>query len=71
LPQNLANVIDLIKFVGQEFQTSKEKLVWPSTYEHTTSTSLFSGHPVGCFRTPGSHLEPSAMGRLSGSKKLM
>ncbi len=27
LPQNLANVIDLIKFVGQEFKTSKEKLV--------------------------------------------
>jgi hypothetical protein len=69
LPHSLANVIDLIKFVGQEFKTSKEKLVWPSTYEHTTF--LFWGHPVGCFRTPGSHLEPSAMGRLSGSKKLM
>jgi hypothetical protein len=41
LPHSLANVIDLIKFVGQEFKTSKEKPVSPSTYEHTTPTFLF------------------------------
>jgi hypothetical protein len=43
--------------------------VWPSTYKLTTPTFLFWGQQVGCFITPGSHLEPSAMGRQSGSKK--